>query len=781
MKLYHSYRLVFFFIYAVVSTVYGQISISPKGGNHYGLREVNIDYPSDYKAYYTLDGSTPNKRSTSVPGKIELGGNTVLRFLFIDKEGKQFEQTHSYIVEKKHTLPIVSIAGNPAYFFDSLEGMFEMGCCADTVSPYFGANFWKKKERAVNFEFFENAPKNKDANVNQIVGIKIFGGFSKAMPQKSLAIHARNKYGSNKLKYAFFPQLPFKKYKSLILRNGGNDMEGSHIRDVLATQLMKGTGLFYQEYRPVIVYINGKYWGKYNLREKINEHFIKAHTGYHKDSLVIMRHNADKQYGSPSDYRKFISKLANLDMTIKENVDYVASKMDIRNYFLYNIAQIYTGNGDAGGNIRYYKHVSDTAKWRWIFYDLDATFNINGNKEVLKNSLVDFTALKNEAWPNPPWSTLIIRKLLENDSLRYVYINDFCFYLSTIFEPKTTTAIFNDLISPLEPEIDFHLQRWGISRKKYNQHLSYISSFLLNRPKVILMHLQNRFDLPATSLITVNYQEEFGTVYINDKKVKSGFNGIFFQGIPFHCLAEPNFDYEFAGWGHSKEIIPEIYQMISSNQYTISPIFRERRKSPFAFKIRITEIDSYQDKNKHGDWIELFNRTEQPIDISNWILKDNNDKHSFTFPAPTIIAPKGFLIVAQDSAAFLKYFKNPQSDVIGSFGFGLEANKDKIRLYDAQLRKVDEVNLHKIVSKDLSDTLSISLKDIHLLKYDIDNWLVESTSAGKQGDFSKNHELESRKKQQRMLLLFYSGILSTILFLFFFSFFLSSFLSFFLF
>jgi len=769
LKLYHSYRLVFFFIYAVVSTVYGQISISPKGGNHYGLREVNIDYPSDYKAYYTLDGSTPNKRSTSVPGKIELGGNTVLRFLFIDKEGKQFEQTHSYIVEKKHTLPIVSIAGNPAYFFDSLEGMFEMGCCADTVSPYFGANFWKKKERAVNFEFFENAPKNKDANVNQIVGIKTFGGFSKAMPQKSLAIHARNKYGSNKLKYAFFPQLPFKKYKSLILRNGGNDMEGAHIRDVLATQLMKGTGLFYQEYRPVIVYINGKYWGKYNLREKINEHFIKAHTGYHKDSLVIMRHNADKQYGSPSDYRKFISKLANLDMTIKENVDYVASKMDIRNYFLYNIAQIYTGNGDAGGNIRYYKHVSDTAKWRWIFYDLDATFNINGSNEVLKNSLVNFTTLKDESWPNPPWSTLIIRKLLENDSLRFLYINDFAFYLNDIFNSKNVNTVFNNLTTEIDSEIGFHLQRWGISRKKYNQHLNYIEEFIIKRPKILITHLQNRFNLPAITQLSIHYEKEKGTVIFNGKPVKSNFKGVFFQGIPVHYKVVPNYDYEFAGWHNSKDIQSDVYQMITDDKFIIAPKLRERRKSEFAFKVIITEIDSYQKNNKHGDWIEIYNRTDKTIDVSNWILKDSQDDHHFVFPSQQFIQPNDFLILAQDKEAFEAFFKQAKVDVIGSFGFGLGANKDIIRLYDAQGRKVDYVDLKDMQDLDVSDTTTIHIKDVHKIENTIDNWVTEKYSPGKRGENSEYLERSKINQRKKKLLFFYSGFLISSLLLLFFS------------
>lgn len=769
MKFYHTHSISFILIIFFIPAFFAQINIFPRGGNHYGLSEVTIDLPADTKAYFTKDGSLPTKRSEVVPSSISVQDNVVLRFLFVDNEGKKSLQTHSYIVSKKHDLPIVSIVGDPAYFFDSLEGMFEMGCCADTVSPYFGANFWKKKESAVNFEFFENLSSEKQAAINQIVGVKTFGGFSKAMPQKSLAIHARKKYGSNKLKHAFFPNLPFKKYKSLVLRNGGNDMEGSHLRDVLASQIISGTGLLFQEYRPVVVYINGKYWGKYNLREKINEHFVSAHTGYHKDSLIIMRHNADHQHGSPKSYRKFISKLPKLDLTRSEDVDYVASKIDIRNYFLYNIAQIYTANGDAGGNIRYYKHVNDTSKWRWIFYDLDATFNINGKDNVLKNSVVDFTTLKEEAWPNPPWSTLIIRKLLENDSLRYLYINDFTYYLATVFDSEIANEVFESITTQLDTEIDDHLKRWGVSRKKYNQHLKYIASFIYDRPGVLLSHLQSRFDLPAKTQLSVNYEQEFGKVYLNGKEVDNGFSATFFQGIPVHYIAVPYYDYEFVGWKNANEINPELYQMITTEKFTISPVFRQKRKSPYAYKVRITEIDSYQEKCNHGDWVEIYNRTDQPIDVSNWVLKDDDDNHSFLFPQNKIIPPKGFLVLVQNETAFRAFFKREDLDIVGSFGFGLAANNDKIRLYDAEERKVDEVNLSHILDKDTSDTLALGLKNLHLLNSSTDNWLIENVSLGQKGNYAKHYELEKFNKRKKVLLFFYGLLVLSILLILFFS------------
>src|SRR5690554_7474240 len=72
----------------------------------------------------------------------------------------------------------------------------------------------------------------------------------------------------------YFRNCLFTNTKIFVLRNAGGDMQGAHIRDAYSTQLTKESGVAFQEYRPVVVYINGKYWGIYSLREKINEHFI---------------------------------------------------------------------------------------------------------------------------------------------------------------------------------------------------------------------------------------------------------------------------------------------------------------------------------------------------------------------------------------------------------------------------------------------------------------------------------------------------------------------------
>lgn len=77
--------------------------------------------------------------------------------------------------------------------------------------------------------------------------------------------------------------------------------------------------------------------------------------------------------------------------------------------------------------------------------------------------------------------------------------------------------------------------------------------------------------------------------------------------------------------------------------------------------IKINEIES--NGGTPGDWAELYNPTSAPVDISGWIVKDNDDTHIYTIPAGTTIAAGGYFLAEE-----------------AGFGFGLGA-PDAVRLY----------------------------------------------------------------------------------------------------
>lgn len=747
--------LFFFFLILFSSGLISQekVIFTPEGGVHLGLEEVKVEIPEGFKVYYTKDGTPPSSSSYRVKNSLKVYGNTAFRFLIYDSKGKKTHLSQSYFTERKHSLPIVSITIDTLDFSDSIQGIYAMGCCADTVDPYMGANFWKDWEKPIHIEFIEDS--NRQV-LNQQAGIKIFGGYSVSMPQKSFAIYARKKYGDNRFRHQLIPQLPFDKYKNFILRNAGGDMLMSHIRDVYATQLVKNTGIDYQEYRPVSVYINGRYWGKYNLREKINEHYIKAHYGYDKDSIIIMRHRKEPQHGSTRDYEIFISKVPKLDLNKKGDLFYMDSKMDIQNYILYNVCEVYTGNKDAGGNIRYYKHTSDTAKWRWIFYDLDMGLNYDGAEGYKRNSITDFTTLKKEKWPNPPWSTLIIRKILDNDSLKYLYVNQFSDLLNTTFESNRALGLIDSLEAEVSDEIDYHLQRWSIPKSRYEKKWNNLRVFAKERPQALRGFLRERFDLGENIYVKINVPKG-GKVKFNTLSIKDNYEGHYYKGVPFKVEAFTKFDYEFKGWKGLPELDQKYYKSFETDTLVLEPIFEKRAWSNFAGKIMITEIDATQSaKDTFNDWFEIYNYSDQQIDLSNWVIKDSKDSHEFIFPEGTKILSYSFIVISEDTSSWRKKFTG-KVKVIGNLPFGINKKSDKIRLYDSQQKKVDEINLKKLKGFE-EEGMNWAKKDIRVESFNKENWKQEYSTPGVESISFKMLLKQEEDEKYWKAVFFYVGI-----------------------
>ncbi len=98
--------------------------------------------------------------------------------------------------------------------------------------------------------------------------------------------------------------------------------------------------------------------------------------------------------------------------------------------------------------------------------------------------------------------------------------------------------------------------------------------------------------------------------------------------------------------------------------------------------IIINEINYHSaDDFNTGDWIELYNSENFVVDLSGWILKDENDSHSFIIPEGTLIDTNGYLVLCENLIEFTTL--NPQVlNCIGDFGFGLSGNGELIRLYN---------------------------------------------------------------------------------------------------
>ena len=740
-------------LFLLSTTVYAQrgVRFTPESGVHKDLNEIRIDLPTDGNIYFTDNGEQPTIKSKRLStSSLKITRNTSFRFLYINKEGDEKHFSKTYIVDRKHDLPILSIITEPSKLFDEETGIYSKGCCADSEKPFKGANFWNNWEKKVIISYVNE---NNEQVIDQSAGIQMFGGFSLAMPQKSFGLYAREKYGVNKFNYPFFENRPFKKYNNLVLRNAGSDMQGAHIRDAFATTLVGSTGLLVQAYRPVAVYINGVYWGKYNLREKINEHFIKQHTGYNKDSLIIMRHEKSVQYGSSKDYVEFWNRLKELDLSKKEDLEYVDSKIDIDNYLLYNICEVYTGNADAGGNIRYYRHTSDTSKWRWIFYDVDHRMNIFSTKARHKNSVSHFTTEHEREWPHPNWSTFLIRKLLENDSIKNRYIIQFSDLINTVFRADNAKFILDSLKNDVANEIIYHKKRWSITDNIYEFSFNKLYNYIERRPQILQNQLKKRFMLGDLVKVKV-INSEGGVVRLNTLLVNDSFHGSYYINTRIQVEAKPDFGYTFDGWKNS-ETKGKLIDIILKDSMTFTPIFKKRNVSKFKGIIIINEIDAEQDSIKDTDYVELANIGDEVVDLKGWIISDG--PHNYRVKESIQLYPGEYFVFTEKKDVLRRTYAIENS--VGGLGFGISKKGEIVTIYDEDSLIVDRVSTTNWKSEAKKMNWSRVSQSCNDELYN--SWVQERPTPGSKNRYCS--ELEKKKNKStdiRYWLFIVGGVLS---------------------
>ncbi|MBP7185064.1 MAG: CotH kinase family protein, partial [Saprospiraceae bacterium] len=509
------------------------------------------------------------------------------------------------------------------------------------------------------------------------------------------------------------------KYKYLVLRNSGSDWGMSHFRDALMTGLVKNWDLDVQAYQPSRVYINGKYWGIYNLREKINSHYFQSHYGIDRDSIDILEHRYTVRKGSTKYYNKLLNFLETHDLADAQNYKQVTAMMDVDNFMRHQIAQIYCDNQDAGGNIRYWRPRREGAKWRWVLFDTDYGFGLHDKNAYKNNSLAFHTYADGDNWPNPAWSTFLLRKLLMNKEFKEKFVARFCDYLNTDLLPTHVNNKVDEIVATLAPEMPLHCKRWDISLKTWNNQIANIRNFANQRPTYIRQYMKEYFALQDEINLTFNCDEN-GILRINDNiEVKNdSLKGIYFSNNPIEIEAIAKFGYKFVGWKGIDGIQNRQSMKISfypkEINNTIQPIF-EKYDHPLANKLIINEICYYNPNS--GDWVELFNKSDQAIDLYQWKITDGNN--IFTIQEHITIKSDSFFILTNDIQNFKKV--HPSLNNISHCDLRFDKKHEEISLIAPDNGIVDNVSY----SVEPSDNIStISLLSPYLNNSYQDNWEI---------------------------------------------------------
>ncbi len=639
--------------------------------------------------YYTTDCSEPGLSSSLYSGPVSISSTTIIRARVI-KSGELPGPivSSTYFFERTFDLPVISVYSDPYNLWDYNYGMYADGPGWTSSFPHQGANFWEDWERPANVEMYESDG-NLAFSIN--AGIKIFGGWSRGFPQKSLSVFARKKYGDADIAYNIFPDKAISKFEAVVLRNSGNDWNSTMFRDAMITSLVRPLDVDVQAYRPAVGFLNGEYWGIHNIREKINEHYLASNYNLDPDSIDLLEGQNNVINGDGTHYANMYSFIANNDMTNSSNYEYIKTQMEVDNYIRYMLSQIYCNNKDwPGNNLKYWRPATDNGRYRWIMYDTDFGFSI-WSQDYAVNTLAFTLVANSSSYANAPWATLIFRKLTQNTEFRNSFINQFADRLNTNFKAENVIDHIDDMIEVIENEIPYHSSKWPDLGNFWGK-VDDMKTFAENRVDNVRQHIIDQWP-SVTEHNPVNvyvYPENAGRIKINTiYPDEYPWSGRYFKDVPIELTAFPKEGYSFVEWTGDIAWDEATISVNPSEALSFTANFEYDGATINPVVINEINYRSHPSRDTE-DWIELYNRTDSAVDISGWIFKDSEDIHSFVIPGSTVLASDGYLVLCRDVFAFLTYFPSI-TNYVGNFNFGLGADGEFIRLYNSTSQLMDSV------------------------------------------------------------------------------------------
>lgn len=498
---------------------------------------------------YTTDGSEPNMNSTKFSAPIPVSQTKTLKakaFLAGFLPGETETQTY-FINEHAFTLPVISISTRPDYLYDNTIGIYIEG--TNGVSGYCNSNpvNWNQDwDRHAVFEYYD---KNGNRLFNQSVDIRIGGNCSRNQAQKSFAIKARDKYGSNIMNYKFFDHKSINQFGALMLRNSGNDFNVTMFRDAFMQALPVGQmDIDYMDYQPTILYLNGQYMGIQNLREKIDADFFESNYNVDKDDLdLIETRDNNALEGSPDAYVMYKAGLAAMNRTTLAAYNYINQHIDIQEYINYFVSEIYFANTDwPGNNMKFWRDASVNGKFRWVLWDTD--FGFYYATEPTHPTLSFATATNGPDWPNPPWSTEHFRMLLENPFFRARFIQTMNTAINTTFQPDRVINIINQFQSRIATEMPYHKARWWGDMNSWNWEVQRLRDFATARNTFMRQHMADFFGLNGTVNISTEVKQGEGNLRMNGVAAEAKTLQPYFRNLPVTIEPVAALGYAFKEW-----------------------------------------------------------------------------------------------------------------------------------------------------------------------------------------------------------------------------------------
>jgi hypothetical protein len=557
--------------------------ISLASGIYNGLQSVQIStsIPNTVgKLVYTINGQDPTINSATYVGPISVSSNQVLRSKVFPLNNNSLlpseQAVATYLFGVSHTTPIL-LVNTPNENLFGATGIFD-NWWTDWVKPAY----------AVLLDTGQTHPILHQTKT----ALRMDGGAggSRSQPQHSFRLSfTHGAFGDKPISFPLLPDRPNRAlYSDIYLRNGSNQFLNLPYKDASQVRMMsEGSDNYYTSYRPVSVYINGAYFGLYELREKYNQEYFEQHDNATRDSiellslsywynLVLRAVEGDVDHFW-ADYSNF-NALDPSSPTYWQDAD---QYFDLKHYTDYIIAESWMGNVDwPGNNIKIYRSDASQKRWRFALIDLELSMQPNGWTNCTDNHIA---YMMGQSEDNPYIN--IWKQSIENLAYRNYFINRFADQMNTSYRQEQLLATEQAFYESMLPEMPLQFARWGDPNNiagqmaTFEQNHQVFQEQLLCRSTFVFNHLRLQFNL--TKKVQVNLAvepAEAGEIHLNTIQPTSyPWSGTYFDGVPIqmHPVAKPG--YMFSHWlptfSISDTLMDSLDVNVTQNNQTFTAVF----------------------------------------------------------------------------------------------------------------------------------------------------------------------------------------------------------------
>ena len=585
---------------SVIQKVVQAPSFSVPSGFYSGSFDIELSAEEGSKIYFTVDSSTPTTSSNEYtsafsvesalkktksekkpedggrpeerpkeegPGEekrpdekepaAEQGGSSdvaVIRAAAYDSEGNMSEvATAVYFIgyESKasyyQNFKIISLVTDSDNLFGKEKGIW-------TNYEEEGREW----ERPANMQIFQGGT----AYVDQNIGLRIHGGYTRKFNQKSFNVYARKDYGKSELEFDLFSGTlrsestgkKIKDFDSFILRNAGNDWQDTRFRDKLNQALVSDRNFLEQAMEPCIVFINGTFYGHYEITEKLSEDYIHDHCGVKKSDVCIVKNQKldEGDEATYQEYKELEEWIKSTDFSSSENYKKLCELVDMDSFADYMSTEIYIANKDWGkNNVALWKTTAvdesnPYADGRWRFILFDTEFSSNIYNTVPANINLFEVLNKEENFVNT-----LLKAALKNPEFKQKFAITFMDIANYNFDTNKVNALISQYDSIYKEPVADTLKKFGGSGN-YSNAVSTVKSWFGSRYSSATSHLKNAAGLKGSlTSVTVSNDSKCGTVKVNTltPDFSSGkYTGKYYSDYPVTVSAVAAEGYTFAGW-----------------------------------------------------------------------------------------------------------------------------------------------------------------------------------------------------------------------------------------